>query len=218
MREAVYDAYYFMLNGFLYFLFQVANCMEVKRFIEKAFHQSKSAGYKKFYHRTDDAYAGLSKRHVLKCVLRDENPRKFNVKLATKARPCPVSLREIHEQQQTDLVVTKNMAVELQAFTYQYILSVMDIFSRFHWLALLTKKRSSRVKKELQKIFKIYDIQKCLQIDNKGEFKKEVKRFCKINKIKMIRSHPCNLKSQGKLECSQQVLCCKIYYGLVQLK
>ena len=121
----------------------------------------------------------------MKCVLRDENLRKFNVKLATKARPRPVSLREINEQKQTDLVVTKNMAVELEEFTYQYILSVMDIFSRIHWLALLTKKRSSRVKKELQKIFKIYDIQKCLQIDNKGEFKKEVKRFCKINKIKM---------------------------------
>lgn len=47
----------------------------------------------------------------------------------------------------------------------------------------------------MQKIYKIHDVPKCLQSDDGGEFKKEVNRFCKINRIKMIRSRPYNPKS-----------------------
>lgn len=52
--------------------------------MEKAFHRSKCAGYKNLQHRTADAYAGLSKRQVLKCVLGHEYLRKFNVKFVNR--------------------------------------------------------------------------------------------------------------------------------------
>ena len=74
------------------------------------------------------------------------------------------------------------------------------------------------MKKELQKILKIHGIPKRLQSDNGGEFKKEVKRFWKINKIKMIRPRRYSLESQGKVERSHQVHRRKIYYDLVQKK
>ena len=61
------------------------------------------------------------------------------------------------------------MAAEDEGKTYQYILSVMDIFSRFHCLAPLTTEKSSDVKKELQKIYEIHGIPKYLQSDNGGE-------------------------------------------------
>ena len=35
---------------------------EVKAIVEKAFHKSKSAGYKKLQKKMADGYAGLSKR------------------------------------------------------------------------------------------------------------------------------------------------------------
>ena len=78
----------------------------------------------------------------------------------------------------------------------------------------MTKKRS-HVKKDLLKIYRIHSITKHLQSDNGGEFKKELKRFYKIKKIKMIRLSPYNPKSQGKVEHSHRVICRKIYYDLV---
>ena len=48
--------------------FKVAKRSEVKKTIEKAFHQSKSAGYKKLDKRTADGYASRRKRQILKCA------------------------------------------------------------------------------------------------------------------------------------------------------
>ena len=85
----------------------------------------------------------LSKCQVLQCVLGNENLRKFNVKFTNKAKPRPVSVNEIHERHQTDLVDMKNMAAKYEGKTCQSILSVMNIFSRFYWLARLTTKKQS---------------------------------------------------------------------------
>ena len=67
-----------------------------------------------------------------------------------KAKQRPVS--EIHEHHQIDLVDMENMVIEYEGKTCQCILSVMDTFSRFHWLVPFDDKRRSRVKKEQQKI------------------------------------------------------------------
>ena len=44
--------------------FQFVKRSEVKKIVEKAFHKSKSVGYKKLHKRMADGYAGLSKRQV----------------------------------------------------------------------------------------------------------------------------------------------------------
>ena len=94
----------------------------------------------------------------------------------------------------------------------------MDIFSRFHWLAPLTRQKSSHVKKELQQIFKEHVQPDCLQSDNGNEFKHQVKDCCKSRKIEMINSCPYNPKAQGKVERSHSSLRQKIYYDLIQQK
>ena len=130
--------------------FQVVKRSEVKKIVEKAFYKSKSAEYKKLHKRTEDDYAGLSKRQVLKCASTNEKIRKFGVKFTNKANPRPVIVKRIHEQHQVDLVDMKGMQVQYKGKTYRYILSLMDLFSRFHWLAPLERKKSSFVKKELK--------------------------------------------------------------------
>ena len=77
--------------------FQVAKRSEVK-IVEKAFHKSKSAGYKKLHKRATDGYAGLSRRQVLKCASTNEKIRKFSVKFTNTAKPRPVIVKRIHEQ------------------------------------------------------------------------------------------------------------------------
>ena len=92
----------------------------------------------------------------------------------------------------------------------------MDVFSRFHWLVPLATKKSSHVKKELQRIYKEHSQPERLQSDNGGEFKRQVEDYCKSRKIKMIKCRPYNPKAQGKVDHSHCLLRQKIYYDLIQ--
>ena len=65
------------------------------------------------------------------------------------------------------------MAVAYKGKPYKYILTLLNVFSRFQWLYPLESKHSSGVKK--------------LKNDNGGEFKKHVKGFCTTHKLKMVR-------------------------------
>ena len=152
---------------------------EVKKIVEKAFHKSKSAGYKKLHKRTADGYTGLCKRQVLKCASTNEKIRKFSVKFTNKAKPHPVIVKSIHEQHQVDLIDMKGMQVEYKGKTYRYILSLMDLFSAFHWLAPLERKKSSFIKKELKRTYTLHGIPERIQSDNGGEFKRDVESYCK---------------------------------------
>ena len=68
----------------------------------------------------------------------------------------------------------------------------------------------------LQRIYDEHGVPKRLQSDNGGEFKKEVRQFCRDKKIAMIRSRPYNPKAQDKVERSHRVLRQKIYYDMVR--
>ena len=91
---------------------------------------------------------------------------------------CPVIVKRIHEHH-VYLVDMKGMQVEYKEKTYRYILSLMDLFSRFHWLAPLEIKKSSFVKKELKRIYNLHGIPERIQSDNGREFKKDVESYCK---------------------------------------
>lgn len=143
------------------------------------------------------------------------NLRRFNVKFTNKAKPCPVIVKNIHDQHQIDLVDMNSMKVNYNGKTYRYIFSLMDVFSRFHWLAPLERKTSRLVKKELNRIYTVHGVPKRLQSDNGGEFKGDVQKFCLNRKIKMIKSRPYNPKAQGKVERSHRVLRQKIHYDLI---
>ena len=71
--------------------------------------------------------------------------------------------------------------------TYKYILSLLDVFLRFHWLRPLESKHSIGVKRELKKIYLVRGFPKRLQSDNDGKFKKHVRQFCTADKVKMGR-------------------------------
>ena len=64
---------------------------------------------------------------------------------------------------------------EHQGTLYQYVLSIMDMFSRFHWLAPLERKKSSHIVPRLREAYSVHDPSKNLKSDRGGEFKKKVK-------------------------------------------
>ena len=50
----------------------------------------------------------------------------------------------------------KSQAVQYQGKNYRYILSLLDVFSRFYWLCPLHTKHSREVKENIKKIFAVH--------------------------------------------------------------
>ena len=98
--------------------------------MEKAFTGAKSGGANKLRLRTADSVVGLSEREILKRTAKSTEFRPFNVKFKNKAIPRPMQVKEIQTRHQIDLVNLSDMRVVS-------VLSIMDIFSRFRWLAPL---------------------------------------------------------------------------------
>ena len=85
------------------------------------------------------------------------------------------------EQLQLDLVDMRSQVVEYNGKSYRYILSLIDIFSRFHWLVPLQRKFASHVAFHLNRTFTEHEPPDRLQTDNGGEFKKHVIKVNKYN-------------------------------------
>ena len=69
--------------------------------------------------------------------------RIHNVKFTNKASPRPVTARTVQGQHQIDLMDLGKEAVNHNGHMYKYVLSVMDIFSRYLWLRRLEKSQAT---------------------------------------------------------------------------
>ena len=145
----------------------------------------------------------------------------FNVKFKNKAIPRPattttipqpVRLKEFQTQHQIDLVNLSDMRVEYQGTMYQYVLSIMNIFSRFNWLAPLEIKKPSHIVPHLREIYSVHGPSKNLQSDRVSEFKKEVKTFCYSCKIRRTCSRAYHPQSQSEGERFHRNLRNKIHF------
>ena len=85
------------------------------------------------------------------------------------------------EQLQLDLVDMRSQVVEYNGKSYRYILSLIDIFIRFHWLVPLQRKFASHVAFHLNRTFTEHEPPDRLQTDNGVEFKKHVIKVNKYN-------------------------------------
>ena len=92
-----------------------------------------------------------------------------------KAAPRPVRAEDVFSHLQIDLVDMRNQLIEYANKFYQYTLSIMDVFSGFHWLMPLEQKFSRHIKPHLEKLFIKHEPPKRLQSDRGKEFEKEVK-------------------------------------------
>ena len=82
----------------------------------------------------------------------------------------------------------QSMPVTIRTDTYKYIMSVIDIFSRFVLLSLLRSKESAEVAENLQCIYNEHGPPEILQSDQGTEFKGIVKTLCEALNIRIIKS------------------------------
>ena len=107
---------------------------DVQRIVNKTFNNTKAAGVKKILLRAAHSFSGLSERNILGITNNEGKYQNFNAKFLKKAAPRPVRTEKIFSQLQVDLVDMRNQLIEYKNRGYQCILSIMDTFSRFHFI------------------------------------------------------------------------------------
>jgi len=101
---------------------------------------------------------------------------------------------------------------------YRYILTVMDVFSRFLWAMPLTSKASKEIAWHLKSIYDVHGPPKVLQHDQGKEFDGAVIQLMRKLNVKIIRSSPYHPQSQGKVERSHRSIRRKFAYDLLHKK
>ena len=197
---------------------KVVKKSEVSGVVAKTFKETKSAGYKNLKQRSHDSYTGLTGRKIRRVTSSNIRYRVHNAAFTNKAVPKPVRARHVQSQHQIDLVDLSKEPVELGGKSYRYILSVMDVFSRYLWLVPLLTKSSRDIARELKKIHERDGPPDRLQSDRGLEFHGCVENICKKYKIRGIRSRPYHPQSQGKVERSHRRWRDKMMYDLLAMK
>ena len=195
----------------------VVKTSSIGSLVATAFDQAKAGGCKKLRNRAAAGFAGLSERNILRVTNNDAKYRIHNVKFTNKATPRPVTAKIVQGQRQIALMDLRKEVLNYNKHVHRYVLSVMDIFSRYLWLRRLQKRSSEHVSGALQSIYGEHGPPDRLESDRGKEFQGKVRPLCKQLKIKLIKSRPYHPQSQGKVERSHRQLWKKIMYDLVSL-
>ena len=81
----------------------------------------------------------------------------------------------------------KSQQIEYQGRKYWYVLSILDVFYRYHWLAPLNSKHTTKIAIELKEIYDVHGTPENLPSDRGKEFYGAVKTYCEKKKVKMTQ-------------------------------
>ena len=81
----------------------------------------------------------------------------------------------------------------------EYVLSVMDVFSRYQWLVPLERKLSSHVARELRRVYRENGVPRVIQHTTKGQsLTVQCLVFVKNSKLKPLKDDPTIPNHRGK--------------------
>ena len=164
---------------------------EVNKIVAEEFDRTKGSGSTKLASCLRNNFVGISRHKIQNILNTDKGHYRRNVKFMNKATLKPIRARDVHVRHQIDLMdMGSKGSVKLNGQLYRYVLTVIDIFSRFVWLRPLKSKSSKEVAKELESIYVEHGAPRIIQSDQGGEFKKAVKTLCDRMNIKSIYSRP----------------------------
>ena len=94
-------------------------------------------------------YHGLLRRVIQHSLNSLKQQQKIRPLFQNKAPLRPIRASKVQERHQVDLVSMVSMPVTIDGDTYKYIMSVIDIFSRFLFLRPLQTKETREVAEHL---------------------------------------------------------------------
>ena len=198
---------------------KATNCIVVKKsdvsqLLDGAYYETKGEGAKKSNKQMSQIYRGLSRRLIQHSLNSMKQQQKVRPLFQNKAPLRPIRASKVQERHQVDLVSMVSMPATMDGDTYKYIMSVIDIFSRFFFLRPLQTKETSVVAEHLLDIYIEHGPPEILQSDQGPEFKGVVKTVCETLNVRIIKSSACSPQTQGKDERSHRTWKEKIKFDL----
>lgn len=156
-------------------------------------------GRDKWYDKVKEKYIGITKQDILKFLDNQESYQLNKPYIKNKIVKPIISTRK-NQRWAMDLMVLIKQSNQNNG--YQYILAVIDTFSKFVWAVGLKEKGAKTVADALEDIILISGSSpKLLQSDNGSEFKnKEMDKVIERFNIKQIFSQPYSPQSNGIIE------------------
>ena len=175
------------------------------------------------YHRIGRYFVGLGGQHGIQKRL-DTFPEKQKRKPLFSNRPQlrSISSRRVMGRNQVDFVDLRKLATTKGEITYTYVLSLVDVFSRYVILQPLSDKSAKVVAQHLSSVYSIFGPPRLLQCDQGKEFTARVTRqVMKAFNCRMIYGSPYHPQSQGKVSkeyCSAPHKTYSLYFDLIHLR
>jgi hypothetical protein len=162
-------------------------------------------GMNKFYDRVKDTYIGITSEDCYR-FLRAHEGHQIHQGIPSAKVTRPVVIKQPNKYLQIDLSDMSEYKGYNQG--YRYILSAVDVNSKFLYAKALKNKTSKNVAAALEKILDemLPKRPSVAQHDNGSEFMAEVSELLKSRGIKQIFSLSHNPRSQGQIERVQQTL------------
>ena len=127
---------------------------EVDDIISFFYNAFKGEGARKLFPGIGGHYTGINIERIQKWLNSNEDHFKINPIFSNKSPLTPVISKSVQGCNQIDLVDMRSMVVSTNSTQYNYVLSVLDVFSRYLWLQPLSGKNSAKVLKHLKEIFR----------------------------------------------------------------
>ncbi len=191
---------------------------EMGKYIEDELKRSKGSGIRKIQHRLRNKICGISEDNIRRHLDNSELYQEMSAKFGNRPPLTPIRARSVQTRHQIDLISMCGFPVVFNGITYKYVLSVLDVFSRFLWLRPMASKSSREVSKHLANIYMEHGQPKIIQHDRGGEFKGAISQLTQKLKTKVITSSAYHPQSQGKVERTHRTLRKKILFDLIRLK
>ena len=127
---------------------------EIDKIVSFFYHTFKDEDARKIQPGIKRFYTGISIKRIQKWLNSNENHFKTNPIFSNRPPLSPVVSKTVQGCNQIDLVDMRSMSVTKDGVEYNYILSLLDVFSRFLELRSLSSKDSNEVLMHLRAIFR----------------------------------------------------------------
>ena len=155
----------------------------------------------------------MGERDIRRVLGKPRLHQQLNVRFQNKAILKPIRARSVQTRHQADLISMESMPA-----TFKFVLSLMDVFSRYHWLIPLEGKSSKPIAVAPSELYTQHGSPRVIQHDQGPEFESAVKKLCKKLRIKVIKGRPYHPQSQGKVERAHRSFRKKLMYDLLRMK
>lgn len=188
---------------------------EVSKIVDCVYQETKGDGAAKLKIHTSHQYSGISRRIIQANLNSMKQNQKVRPLFQNKAPLRPIKAYKVQERHQVDLVSMASLPASIDGDTYKYIMSVIDIFSRFVFLRPLQTKESAEVAEHLLDIYNEHGPPEILQSDQGTEFKGVVKTICESLNVRIIKSAAYSPQTQGKDERSHRTWKEKVKFDIL---